>query len=65
MDELWELLQIPKENYSRAKGEVHCEDDWKVKNSEGNGSGALQYKVWKPGRLHPTRNDYRKAFERL
>jgi hypothetical protein len=45
------LMQIPKESYSRVKKVIHCEDDWKVKNNEGKDSGALQHKVWKPGRL--------------
>jgi len=30
---------------------VHCKDDWEVQNSEDEDNGALQYKVWKPGRL--------------
>ena len=36
-----------------------------MKNSEGRDSGALQHKVWKPGRLQPTRYDNSKAFGQL
>ena len=63
--ELWELMQMPKENYNRAKGTVQCGDDWEVKNIESRDSGELQNKVWKPRRLQPTRNNDSKDFERL
>jgi hypothetical protein len=33
------------------KKAFHCGDYWRVKNSEGKDSGALQHKTWKPGRL--------------
>ena len=51
LDELWELMQIPEKNYNRVKQVIHCRVDWRMKNNEGKDSGALQHKVWKPGRL--------------
>ena len=51
IDEQWNLMQIPKESYSKMKKVIHCEIAWRMKNSEGRDSGALQHKVWKPGRL--------------
>ena len=56
---------MPKENYNRVKGTVHCGDDWEVNNIEGRDNGELQNKVWKPRRLQPTRNNDTKDFERL
>ena len=56
---------MPKDNYNRAKGTIHCGDDWEVKNIEGKDSGKLQKKVWKLGRLHLARNNDSKSFERL
>ena len=45
IDELWELMQIPKQSYNRMKKAVHCGIIWKVKNDEGKDSGVLQHKV--------------------
>ena len=44
-------MQMPKESYSQIKQVVYWEDNWEVKNNEGKVNGALQDKVWKPGRL--------------
>jgi hypothetical protein len=49
--ELWNLMQMPKESYNKIKQVIYCRNDCKVKNRESEGSGALQYKVWKPRRL--------------
>jgi hypothetical protein len=51
IEDIWKLMQMPKKIYNKMREAVHCKDDWGVKNSEGEDSGALQYKVWKPGRL--------------
>jgi len=51
IDELWNLMQISKESYNIMKKVIYYEDDWKVKNREGRDNGALQHKVWNPGRL--------------
>jgi hypothetical protein len=42
---------------------IHCEDDWKVKNEEGKDNGALQHKVWKPGRLQIKNDEYNASYE--
>ena len=39
------------EGYIRMKQVVHCEVNWKVKDSEDKDNGALHHKVWNPGRL--------------
>jgi hypothetical protein len=49
--ELWKLMQMPKERYNKIKQVIYCRNDWKVRNSESEGSRALQYKGWKPRRL--------------
>jgi hypothetical protein len=46
--ELWNLMQMPKESHSKIKQVIYCRNDCKVKNRESEGSGALQYKLWKP-----------------
>ena len=51
IDELWEFMQIPKKSQRKMKKAFHYGIVWKVKNCEGRSSKALQYKVWKPGRL--------------
>ena len=51
IDELWHFMQITKKGYRKMKKEVHYGIVWKVKNSEVRSNEALQYKVWKPGRL--------------
>ena len=51
IDGLWEFMQIPKKSYNKMRKVVHCGIFWKVNNNEGRSIGALQYKVWKPGRL--------------
>jgi hypothetical protein len=45
IDELWGLMQISKKRYNRMKKAFHCGDYWRVKNSEGKDSGALQHKT--------------------
>lgn len=62
IDELLKLLQIPKENYSRVKQVIHCEDHWRVKNDKGKDNGSLQYKVWKHGRLQLKRHENNAAY---
>jgi len=44
------------------KEEFHCKEDWKVQNSEGEDNGALQYKVWKPGRLQLKNDEDKTAY---
>ena len=51
INELWELMQVPKKIYSRMIKTVHCGVDWEVKNSEGKDSGVLEHKVWNLGRM--------------
>ena len=51
IEDIWKLMQIPKESYNQMKQVVYYEDDWEVKNNEGKVNGALQHIVWKPGRL--------------
>ena len=58
-------MQFPKRSYNRVKQATHCEVVLKVKNYEGRNGGALQYKVWKPGRLQLARNDDSKAYGQL
>ena len=57
IDELWNLMQIPKMSCSKIKKEIHGGIVWKVKNNEGRDSGALQYKLWRPGRLQLTNGE--------
>ena len=56
-------MQFPKKSYSRIKQAPHYKVELKVNNDEGKGSGALQHKVWKTGRLQPRRNDDSEAYE--
>lgn len=61
IDELWELMQIPKKSYNRVK-QVHCGNVWRMKNDEGKNNGALQHKIWKLGRLQPEDNEDNAAY---
>ena len=60
--ELWKLMSFSKISYNRMKKIVLSKIGLKVKNIEGKTCGALQYKVWKPRRLQPTRHDDRRAY---
>ena len=63
IDYLWNLIQFSKRSYNKLKQSVHCEVGLKVKNSDGRDTGALQHKVWKPGRLQLAKNDDNEAYE--
>ena len=62
IDELWQLMKIPKKRYSRIKQEDHCKVEWRVKNDEGKDNGVLQHKVWQPRRLQPKKNEDSEAY---
>ena len=62
IDELWELMQIPKHSYNIMKKEVQCGIIWKVNNDEGKYNGVLQHKVWNHGRLQPKKNEDGEAY---
>jgi len=55
-------MRVPKKNYSRAKQVIHCKVEWWVKNVEVKDNGALQHKVWKPGRLQQKRDEDSEAY---
>ena len=38
IDELWELMQMPKKSYNRMIKTIHYGVDWEVNNSEGKDS---------------------------
>ena len=56
---------MPKESCNRVKQVVHCGNDWRMKNDEVKDSRALQYKIWKRGRLQLARNDDNEVFGQL
>ena len=62
IDELWELMQVPKKIYSRTKQVIHCKVKWRVNNDEIKDSGTLLHKVWKLGRFQPKRNEDNEAY---
>lgn len=62
IDEPWDLTQVPRKRYNRAKLGIHCKVGWRVNNVEGKESGAQQHKVWKPRRLQPKRDEANEAY---
>ena len=62
IDELWKLMSFSKISYSRMKQTIHSKIGLKVKNTKGKTCGALQYKVWKTGRLQPIGHDDSRAY---
>ena len=65
IDEIWKLMSFSKISDRRMKQIVHSKIGLNVKNTKGKTCGALQYKVWKPRRLHLIRHDDSKAYGQL